>query len=339
MKLIPQLTQQLSLSDDSARCLHKPGARAQWLFNSSEKPSWRSLLSIDPFFYSNRVCPEARFGEQAAETARRSEEVHAGAEGWACWRQCRTAGAEPRPAKMPKPLHTNPSRNTMEQRRVCATSFGDLIEDGRPEESQRERVIQCQKLWEEDQSNSVPIFGVGACRSANLDSRYFDLHMCFANLNVPRIQQLMMEMSENSLLHETMAAEHEILKKCQDCKNNTISCSQANWCDVGWRKSSVFIQGSRTCCRKAMLPVHPFKKTLPLDLQCSTAKEGEVQSAGSPQENESAATNHERETQLSVVHLSKRKSRLTLDGSFHFYRWDCGFFLFASQPVETCAIV
>ena len=191
---------------------------------------------------------------------------------------------------------------------------------------ERERVIQCQKLWEEDQRNSVPIFGVGACRSANLD---------FANLNVPRIQQLMVEMSENSLLHETMAAEHEILKKCQDCKNNTISCSQANWCDVGWRKSNVFIQGSRTCCRKAMLPVHPFKKTLPLDLQCSTAKEGEVQSAGSPQENESAATNHERETQLSIVHLSKRKSRLILDGSFHFHRGDCGFFLFASQLVDT----
>ena len=37
MKLIPQLTQQLSLSDDSARCLHKPGARAQWLCKTPQK--------------------------------------------------------------------------------------------------------------------------------------------------------------------------------------------------------------------------------------------------------------------------------------------------------------
>ncbi len=50
-----------------------------------------------------------------------------------------------------------------------------------------------------------------------------------------------------------------------------------------------------TCCLKAMLPVHQFTKTLPLDLQCS-AKEGEVQSAGSPQESGYSATSDERET-------------------------------------------
>jgi len=75
-----------------------------------------------------------------------------------------------------------------------------------------------------------------------------------------------------------------------------------------------------------MLPVHPFKKTLPLDLQCSTAKEGEVQSAGSPQENESAATNHERETQLSVVHLSKRKAGLRWMAAFIFTEGTVDFF-------------
>ncbi len=50
----------------------------------------------------------------------------------------------------------------------------------------------------------------------------------FHELARPRIKQLMMEMSENNTLHETMAAEHETLKKRQDCKNDTISLSQAN---------------------------------------------------------------------------------------------------------------
>ena len=66
-----------------------------------------------------------------------------------------------------------------------------------------------------------------------------------------------------------------------------------------------------TCCLKAMLPVHQFTKTLPLDLQCSAAKEGEVQSAGSPQESGYSATSDERETQLSIVHVAQNRELVT----------------------------